>query len=94
MIKWGREHEGVAENEKADLLAKAAVQLLIITEIALSATDIKTLLFKHYNKEWQQQWSNSGSRLLDVKPSIGLSAYQGRPRAVAYIGLSKGGLIF
>ena len=80
MIEWVLGHKGVAGIEKADLLAKVAVQLPNIIETALSATDIKTLISRHYNKAWQQQWSNSGSRLLDVKQSIGFSAYQDLPR--------------
>ena len=51
VIEWIPRHKGIAENKKTDLPAKVAEQILIISEIALSATDIKALICKHYNKE-------------------------------------------
>ena len=46
-IEWVLGQEGIAENEKADVLARRALELPVVTEIKLSVPDIKKVLNKY-----------------------------------------------
>ena len=69
---WIPGHSGIKGNEKADAVAKDALNLAFVTELHIEFSSIKTLIRKAILKYWQDQWTNSApqTQLKNIKPVV------------------------
>ena len=78
---WVPAHTGVAGNEEADTLAKAAAATHPVRRLAVPVEDIKPSIRRRVHEAWQDRWSNIGpNKLRAIKPSIKPWPYQGLSR--------------
>jgi len=69
---WIPSHVGIKGNDRADAVAKAALQIPISTEIKLPYIDLKPSIAKHFQSVWQDIWSRATfNKLQPIKPSLG-----------------------
>ncbi|XP_067132763.1 uncharacterized protein [Centruroides vittatus] len=71
-VKWVKAHVGVADNERADALAKEAANLPEVTYNKIPSTHIKGLLRQYTIEEWQDRWtySNKGRHTYWLLPNV------------------------
>jgi len=74
---WVPAHRGVQGNERADTLAKQALERQHKTDILLSKAEVKTIIKRNIMKEWQHSWDveETGRHLHAVQSEVG----KGRP---------------
>ena len=91
-IEWVPSHQGITGNENADRIAKISLNLQTISCKYISSRDYKNTLQKHYFSSWQEEYTNSHSRLLAIKPHINnITTYCiKRSQQVAYTRLRLG----
>ena len=71
VIVWVPSHIGIPGNELADKTARSAITDPDSKAIKKSVTyDFGTFIKRKVLSTWQNEWSNSGSKLLEIKPSI------------------------
>ena len=75
ILEWIPSHTGIDGNEKADNLAKKALELPTINPIPLSLTEFNHLIREHYRQLWQQEWSSSPRTSQLQKPTLGPPKY-------------------
>ena len=71
---WIPAHTGVAGNEEVDSLAKQAIKFPEVDiNIALSKTEIKSIIAKEIRKKWQKEWDsgNKGRHLYKIQGTVG-----------------------
>ncbi|XP_076047437.1 uncharacterized protein LOC143028972 [Oratosquilla oratoria] len=57
-LSWVPSHIGIFGNEKADILAKTALEIDSITDIPLDIGTFNSILRKQLHTHWQLQWNN------------------------------------
>ena len=68
---WIPSHIGVRGNERADSVAKAALDLRP-DNIHIPYTDLKSKINKLFFAKWQQRWNNNiSNKLFQIKPTLG-----------------------
>lgn len=75
LLEWVPAHVGIPGNEHADSLAKQALDLPRETSTHLSPQELHRLFHNYYYSQWQSSWSASSSRLLAIKPQLGMAPY-------------------
>ena len=69
---WVPSHIGIHGNEQADKAAKSALQLEMIFNIFIPASDFKPCIQKHINNVWQESWtSDKFNKLRSIMPVLG-----------------------
>ncbi|XP_042577199.1 uncharacterized protein LOC109095263 [Cyprinus carpio] len=74
-ILWIPAHMGVVGNEVVDSLAKQAIKFTEVDiNIALSKTEIKSIIAKEIRKKWQNEWDsgNKCRHLYNIQGTVGL----------------------
>jgi ribonuclease HI len=79
-LAWVPSHMGIYGNERADEVAKSALQLQTITAAPLSYSDLCRVLSAHYRKRWLTAWQTQRVELLRIKPTPIDSTPQQLPR--------------
>ena len=54
-------HKEIPGNDKADMMAKLALNLNEINQIPLEYSDFKNTIKKHLNRKWQENWDQANS---------------------------------
>ena len=80
ILEWIPSHTGIEGNEKADNLAKKALELPTINPIPLSLTESNRLITEHYRQLWQQEWSSNPRTSQLQKPTLGPPKYSNLAR--------------
>ena len=76
VIVWVPSHIGIPGNELADKTARSAITDPDSKAIKKSVTyDFGTFIKRKVLSTWQNEWSNSSSQLLEIKPSINPCQY-------------------
>ena len=71
ILCWIPSHIGVRRNERADSVAKSALDVSPKT-ISIPYTDLKPIISKFLYKKWQQQWDmNINNKLFQIQPTLG-----------------------
>ena len=71
IMEWIPSHVGIKGNEKADEIAKGALNRNTYNNIKLSYEDYKHIMKNEIMKQWQEEWDQYNSYLHDIKPKIG-----------------------
>jgi hypothetical protein len=79
-VEWVPGHKGIMGNERADSLAKQSLLLPLRITLSPPYKELRHTLQTHYHHLWQQKWSSSPSRILPIKPLLGISDYLLLPR--------------
>ena len=68
---WIPSHIGIQSNDKADLLAKAAINITPDKNIKTPYTDLKPKIKLVVTKKWQQLWDeNPHNKLFQIQPIL------------------------
>lgn len=70
LLEWVPAHVGNEGNERADQLARSALDFSQISTPLLSSHESRQLLRSHHHSLWQTHWSETPSRLLPVHPTL------------------------
>ena len=71
ILCWIPSHIGVRGNERADSIAKSALDLSP-KAISIPYTDLKPIISKFVHKKWQQRWDmNINNKLFRIQPTLG-----------------------
>ena len=79
-IEWVPSHMSIDGNERADKLARDALDLETINRIPPAKQEMYALAQCHYRKMWQDEWSRLGESLTKFKPFLSTLEYQDLPR--------------
>jgi ribonuclease HI len=75
---WIPSHIGIPGNEKADAVAKAALNIPISTDIKISHSDLKRSINAYFQAAWQTKWSLANlNKLQSVKSTLGPTKFKG-----------------
>lgn len=78
---WVPAHVGVAGNEEADALAKAAARRPALSHFAVPATDLRSAIHRSVHNSWQERWITIGqNKLRTIRQSIEDWSYCGLSR--------------
>jgi ribonuclease HI len=70
-IEWVPSHTGIHGNEEADAIAKKALAIKESQTPCLALPDLNRHISRHCHKKWEQQWRNTTSKHVELKPEIG-----------------------
>ena len=71
IICWTPSHIGVRGNERADSVAKSALDLAP-DKSRIPYTDLKSTINKFLQTKWQHQWNNNiHNKLFQIQPTVG-----------------------
>ena len=88
VIEWVPSHMYISGNERADELARRALDLDCINNIPPSKQEMYSLVHDHYMKSWQTEWSRLDSKLIEFKPMLSPVKYVDLPRS-SQVALSR-----
>lgn len=78
---WVPAHIGLRGNEKADVLAKKAIERKAVDkQIPFSRSEIKSMIKNNILKIWQHQWDTDikGRHLFQIQSTVGKGRVSGR----------------
>ncbi len=75
ILVWVPSHSNIEGNEKADQIAREALNLPLKVTPSFSDQEIKHILTSHYHSLWKLQWEESSAKLRPYKNSLGQAPY-------------------
>ena len=81
-IEWVPSHMCIIGNERADELARGALELTVTNCIPPAKQEMDALIHSHYMRSWQTEWSRMDPSLTGFKPIVSPIEYVGIPRSI------------
>ena len=70
ILDWVPSHVGIKGNEKADELAKQALNFNVL-DLKVPYTDLKVNVNSVFKQKWQAQWNACPDKLFQINPTVG-----------------------
>ena len=67
---WIPSHVGIVGNELADKAARRAAEAPVTRSLQLPARDYYRTISQFLHQKWQERWSASNSKLIEIKPRL------------------------
>ena len=70
ILEWIPSHVGIEGNEAADSAAKSALEEDYLIRLPLNIDELKCIIKKKINAEWQKEYFISNNRYYKIKPKL------------------------
>ena len=70
VLAWVPSHVGIKGNEKADELAKQALNFNVL-DLKVPYTDLRVNVNSVFKQKWQAQWNECPDKLFQINPTVG-----------------------